>query len=303
MTFPSCCVIDDIHRCKSTVLSDFGTGLGAVCSALHWLGSKGQRATLRIRAAAQDAKAGWAVWARETKGLFNWRHLDHMLLLADECMWLGHLLQAVRCVSVYFVVPWLDLVLPWAGKRHGQRGACASEGISSELSPFAYEYSGLPWQLACSPKRSKRQHSPRKMTEEFLGGERTVSSAKTVWFTVILGKDSTRLWPGAPSGTCVRASCSAAQHQPCASTAREAAGKDWPCRWGGHPGAVGPRPNLSGIASTQEARQRGHSMQGKTQTGQLGLPGCSACCPRFSAKYESWTVFLMWQMTVRLRLS
>lgn len=110
MNFPSCCVIDDIHHCKGTVLSDFGTGLGLwMLFALLWLHSKDQGDILRTRAVEWDAKPGWAVWAHETKRRFNWGHnLNRVLLAVDDCVWLRHPLPAFPSTIPGFGALWQE---------------------------------------------------------------------------------------------------------------------------------------------------------------------------------------------------
>lgn len=117
MNFTSCCVNDDIHCCKSTLITDFGTGLGlwALFSLLY------TDLVAKTWNVGQGAKAGWAMRAHETKGSFHWWCLGHVLLIAGDCTWLKHPLLA-HLGAFHSTMPWVQ-----AAKRHGQRGTCAGE--------------------------------------------------------------------------------------------------------------------------------------------------------------------------------
>lgn len=224
--------------------------MNTVCSALHRLGSKDGGDTLRTRAVGQDAKAGGAVRAHKTKGRFNWACLGHVLLAADDCTCFGHPLQA--CLGAFHsTMPGFGAVLAacWQ-EAQPERRMRRQGGLLCTIPVCLW----ILWSASAAASSGGRsQKVARRMTEEFLEGERTLSYAETRWFMVISGENGTRLRPGAPSGTCVRVSCSAAQHQPYTPTASMAAGEDQSHQWGGKPGALSPRSNPSGIASTQGA--------------------------------------------------
>lgn len=59
-------------------------------------------------------------------------------------------------------------------------------------------------------------------------------------------------------------------------TASEAAGEDQSCQWGGHPGAISPRSDPSGITSTRVASQVPEG------------PGSKGAVCRESCKQNNW---------------
>lgn len=160
MTFLSCCVIDDIHCCKSTVLSDFGTGLGLwtlfalLCTDL--VAKTGEIPSGPGLSDRMPKQAGLCEHTKPRGGLTGhaWAMCCLLLMTARG---LGILF---RHALGHFMAPCLDLVLSWvhAGKRHSQKGVCTEKVVSSIPSLFAYGYSNLHQQLSQVVGDPKRQH-------------------------------------------------------------------------------------------------------------------------------------------------
>lgn len=154
MNFTSCCVNDDIHCCKSTLITDFGTGLGlwTLFSLLYNdLVAKTWDIGSRPGNVGQGAKAGWAVRAHETKGSFHWWCLGHVLLDAGDCTWLKHPLLA-RLGAFHSTMPWVQ-----AAKRHGQRGTCA-DGVDTSVPSLPRDNQLCIGSSLPAPGDPKRRH-------------------------------------------------------------------------------------------------------------------------------------------------
>lgn len=167
MNFTSCCVNDDIHCCKSTLITDFGTGLRqwTLPSLLYTdLVAKTWGRGSGPGNVGQSAKAVWALWAHKTKGSFHWWCLGRVLLVAGDCTWLKHPL--LLCLG-HFTAPCLVLVLPCVQLV---RGTAREVPVQMKWTPL---YRLCLWIFWCaSAAGSQHQEIPKGSTEDGRGAAR-----------------------------------------------------------------------------------------------------------------------------------